>query len=41
MKKKDLDIWEKIMYWWACLVTLGGVWLVKIIIKKAIIESEQ
>lgn len=42
MKRKvDLDILEKIMYYFTCLTTLGGAWIVKIIIKKAIIEANE
>jgi hypothetical protein len=38
---KKLDILEKILYYWACIITLGSVWLIKVIIKKAIIEATQ
>lgn len=34
-----LSIAEKLVYYGYCIVTLGGVWLMKIVIKKAIIEA--
>ena len=38
---KDLTFGEKLAYYGYCILTLGGAWLLKIIIKKAIIESQE
>lgn len=39
MKKKQMDLIENMAYWGVNVCTLGGLWLLKIIIKKAIIEA--
>lgn len=39
--KKDLPFLENLGYYFYVLITLGGAWLIKVIIKKAIIESEK
>jgi hypothetical protein len=39
---KNADfMFEKIMYWISCITTLGSIWILKIVIKKAIVEAEQ
>lgn len=30
---------ENVVYLIACILTLGGIWLMKIVIKKAVIEA--
>lgn len=37
--KAQLSFAEKLMYYGACISTLGLWWIVKIVIKKAIIEA--
>ncbi len=37
---KDLSFIEKLFYYIACILSLGFWYLVKIVIKKAIIESK-
>jgi len=36
-----LSFAEKLGYYGYCLLTFGGVWILKIIIKKAIIEANK
>ena len=36
-----LPFLEELMYALSCLMTFGGTWLMKIIIKKAIIEANE
>jgi len=38
--KKDLSIVERLFYYGYCILTLGGVFLLKVIIKKAILETQ-
>jgi len=37
--KGKLNIWEKIAYVLMVIFSLGGVWLYKVIIKKAIVDA--
>lgn len=37
---EKLSLTEKLVYYGYCIATFGAVWLLKIIIKKAIIESK-
>ena len=37
---KSLSFGEKLVYYGACLSTFGFWWIVKIVIKKAILESK-
>lgn len=37
--KKSMDAIETIAYWCMNVLTLGATWMLKIIIKKAIIEA--
>lgn len=37
---KKLSTLELIMYYFSCILSLGFWWLVKIVIKKAILESK-
>jgi len=38
--KKDLPVLEAIVYYLTCVLTMGGSWVMKIIIKKAIMEAK-
>jgi hypothetical protein len=38
--KKDLPFGENLAYFGYCIITFGGAWILKIIIKKAILESK-
>ena len=38
---KDLDWGEKTIYIIACILSLGFWWIVKIVIKKAMLESDR
>lgn len=38
--KKDLTFGENLAYYGYVILTLGGAWITKIIIKKAILESK-
>ena len=39
--KKKMPIDENLIYYAYCILTLGFVWLCKIVIKKAIIEANE
>lgn len=41
LMKQVSNFGEDLAYLGCCILTLGGAWLLKIIIKKAIIESKQ
>lgn len=36
-----LSFAEKLMYYGSCILSLGFWWLIKIVIKKAVIEANQ
>jgi len=38
--KKELPFGEQLVYIGYCIITFGAAWLLKIIIKKAILESK-
>ena len=38
--KKELPFNELIIYWLYCIASLGAVWALKIVIKKAVMEAE-
>jgi hypothetical protein len=40
MKKAELSALETLFYYVYVLCTFGGIWILKIVIKKAIIESK-
>ena len=38
-KEKTLPAMELIVYWLYCIASLGAVWALKIVIKKAVMEA--
>jgi len=41
MNKKEIPTWELVAYYILNILSFGALWITKVVIKKAIIESKE